>query len=129
MHAQELSTCIETTLNSTTRRLPDTCSNFTGELQDIKEFQTYVQDTLQKKIFSASATLVALHDLVTKSVNKQFFPKGRGQLMCLTEVQQKFAPLPLFGTLPRASTVSFVHSQASAQRVPGLGLDAGPTCH
>jgi hypothetical protein len=106
--------------------LPLNCKeNFTQEVTDILQFRFFVQDLWgYPDNATASGALVSFHDLVTKSIGKEYLLPERKNLYCLSQVMD---------SLRTNSNLDLGHDQLDvplmvAQKVPGLGSQAQPRC-
>lgn len=82
-------------------------------------YQSFLRDVWETP--HASMLLVAMHNLVTKSIDRDWFPEGRGLTYCYTDVVQKLGQL-VDGPKPA------VCSHDVPDDVPGLGSSSTPHC-
>lgn len=93
-----------------------------GEIDDVFAYRSFLKGMWEHP--HASMTLVALHNIVTKSIDRKWFSAGRGLTYCYTEVEQQLRHV-IVGSAP---AVPHGLDQAAVDEVPGLGLRATPRC-
>jgi len=104
------------------------CSALSVEKKDVFSYQDFLKTTLKQEMWPASAILVALHNVVTKSIDRSFFPDGRGIPVCLSQVL-KAVSSELNSNKSMLASYSVDGSLLqSVQQVPGLGPLATPSC-
>mmetsp|Transcript_127944 Transcript_127944/g.356075 ORF Transcript_127944/g.356075 Transcript_127944/m.356075 type:complete len:119 (+) Transcript_127944:181-537(+) len=110
-----------------TAKSSGSCSSFAEEIRDIFAFRHFLQATWEQP--SASATLVAFHNLVTATVHPDYRTPECNHAYCANQVVTELhqvSGVDLIQNLSQLLPATVFGSVA--EFVPGLGPHAGPEC-
>lgn len=96
----------------------------TEEVEDALAYRRLLKKIMFWEKPPVSALLVALHNVVTKSIDRKWFKEGRGLTYCYAEVMQQMKQVV---TGPEPPTLEGL-SQEDLQHVVGLGAAATGQC-
>lgn len=128
MHYNHMAPCLTAKDESEKLKL-ENCETFAEEVADIKAYREYVKEVSSSEQMSASAVYVALHNLVTKTIEgEKWQPNGRHQLYCLPTVVQALYRIGSFDFPEYSAQQVSVGSESLASHVTGLGPNSSPGC-
>lgn len=94
-----------------------------SEVRDILAYRKLVAKAVQgadAEAPPATAVVVALHDIVTKSIDRKWFPEDRGKTFCLEEVLRTMPVVDEVASPPALADTNSAW-RSFVQGVPGIG--------
>eukprot|EP00747_Dinoflagellata_sp_TGD_P002273 gnl/TRDRNA2_/TRDRNA2_103569_c0_seq2.p1 gnl/TRDRNA2_/TRDRNA2_103569_c0~~gnl/TRDRNA2_/TRDRNA2_103569_c0_seq2.p1 ORF type:complete len:433 (+),score=17.32 gnl/TRDRNA2_/TRDRNA2_103569_c0_seq2:52-1350(+) len=122
LHRKVLLHCISKYSWGRAERAPLGCTMRVGELTDVQSWQQFSMKAWRNNTLSASAFVVALHNLVTESVDDRWIPKARRRIYCLKEVLASM-PADFVSDVPSVGCIL-----PDAAGIPGLGVHRHVNC-